>query len=204
MIMRRNLHTRGLSLIEAIIVIALFTVLMIAMMSAVATFYRSNAYTIQQAYEVNNGRRAVELLVRDLREMTFGDDGTFPLVTMATDTISFYSDIDRDDSVEFVRYELIGTTLYKYVYNATGTPPTYSTTTPDETHVISEYVLNTSQASSTFVYYDELGDPATATTTITDIRYIEVVAIINIDPNRNPGEFMLKSAAALRNLKSNL
>jgi hypothetical protein len=51
-----------------------------------------------------------------------------------------------------------------------------------------------------FVYYDEDGKKATATTTATDIRYVGVNIIVNIDPVRDPGEYSLRSSAALRNL----
>lgn len=198
----RTQTARGFTFIEMIVVTALFAVLSIALMNAIVMFYRTNAYTLEQAYEVNSARRALELLTRDLREMTFGDDGTFPLATMGTNTIAFYSDIDRDNSVEYVRYVLTGTTLYKYVYNATGTPIVYPTTTPSERHVVSEYVRNSTQATSTFRYYIEGGGVATATSTVTDVRYIFTTLIINVDPNRSPGEFTLRSTAAPRNLKT--
>lgn len=187
---------------EALVVIAIFTALSLAITTTIGNLYQTNAYTLEQAHEVNNARRGIERAVRDIREMTYGDNGTYPLVEAGTSTIGFYSDIDRDQSVEFVRYRLTGTTLYKLVYNATGTPLTYGTTTPDERYTISEYVRNIAQATSTFRYYIEGGSPATATTTITDIRYVEMTAIINIDPNRSPGEFMLRSSATPRNLKT--
>ncbi len=185
-----------------IVVLALFSVLSLALANTITSFYRANAYTLAQAYEVNSARRALELLTRDLREMTFSDDGTFPLATMATNSIAFYSDIDRDNSVEYVRYALSSTTLYKYVYNATGSPVTYPTTTPSETYVVSEYVRNASQGTSTFRYYIEGGSASTATSTVTDVRYILTTLIINVDPTRSPGEFTLRSTAAPRNLKT--
>jgi Tfp pilus assembly protein PilW len=191
---------RGLSLVETVIIVALFSILMIVISESVASFYRLNAYTIAQAYQVDAARRGVDLLVRDLREMTFADDGTFPLVSMGTTSVGFFSDIDRDSSVEYVVYRLASTTLMKYVYNATGTPPTYSTSTPAETSTLSEYVQNSLQNVPMFVYYDEDGKKATATTTATDIRYVGVNIIVNIDPVRDPGEYSLRSSAALRNL----
>ncbi len=194
------LRMRGLSLVETVIIVALFSILMIVISESVASFYRLNAYTIAQAYQVDAARRGVDLLVRDLREMTFADDGTFPLVSMGTTSVGFFSDIDRDSSVEYVVYRLASTTLMKYVYNATGTPPTYSTSTPAETSTLSEYVQNSLQNVPMFVYYDEDGKKATATTTATDIRYVGVNIIVNIDPVRDPGEYSLRSSAALRNL----
>ncbi len=192
----------GFTLTEVIVVCAIFSLLFAAIMSTIVTFYRVNTYTLAQAQEVQHARRGMELLVRDIREMTFGDDGTYPLVEMSTNTIAFYSDIDRDNSVEYVRYFLATTTLYKYVYNATGTPLSYGTTTPNEQYIISEYVRNITQATSTFRYYMENNLPASATSTITDIRYIGVNLIVNVDPARTPGQFVIYSSAAPRNLKT--
>lgn len=181
--------SRGFTLVETIVVTALFALLMLAITDSLAVFYRANSYTLDQSYEVNSARRGLELMTRDVREMTFGDDGTYPLALIGTSTLGFFSDIDRDNSVEYVKFALSGTTLYKYVYNATGTPVSYPTTTPSETHVISEYVRNNTQATSTFRYYTDGGVLATATTTVTDVRYVGVNLIINVDINRNPGEF---------------
>lgn len=198
--MYRHTPQRGLTLVETIVVVSIFAVLSIAVMESVASFYRYNAYTIAQSYQVQHARRGIELMVRDLREMTYADDGTFPLASMEEHRIAFYSDIDRDDSVEYVEYELASTTLEKRVYNATGTPPVYDTGAPDETIIVSAYVQNQGQGTPTFTYYEGSGLPASATSTVTDIAYVEAQIIVNIDPIRDPGEFMLRGSAALRNL----
>jgi type II secretory pathway component PulJ len=193
----------GLTLVETLVMLSIFTILMLAVMQTVASFYRFNAYTVAQAYQVDHARRGIEFLVRDIREMTYADDGTFPLAVMEDNRIAFYSDIDRDDSVEYVEYELTGTILEKRIYDAAGMPPTYDET-PEETRIISEYVQNLAQATTTFTYFDTDGNPASATSTVTDIKYVETKIIVNIDPVRDPGEYMLRSSAALRNLKDNL
>ncbi len=175
---------------------------MFAIMQSVGVFYRYNAYALAQAQQVNQARRGMDVLVRDIREMTFADDGTFPLSIMEPHRIGFYSDIDRDDSVEYVEIELASTTLEKRIYNAVGNPPVYDAIA-DETHILSTYVQNFDQGTSTFFYFNSEGAPATATTTVTDVVYVEAQIIVNIDPIRDPGEFMLRSSAALRNLKEN-
>ncbi len=188
---------------EMMIVVALYTLVMFAVFLSISTFYKFNAYSIAQSYQVNHARRGMDILVRDIREMTFADDGTFPLAVMEPHRIGFYSDIDRDNSVEYIEYVLASTTLRKYIYGATGNPPVYGST-PEATHILSEYVQNQLQATSTFRYFDTNGALATATTTVTDIVYVEAQIIVNIDPIRDPGQFMLRSSAALRNLKENL
>lgn len=195
---------RGLTYVEMVIVVSIYTIMLLAVSNAISSFYKYNAYSFAQANQVAEARRGITRLVRDIREMTYGDDGAYPLLIMEEHRVGFYSDIDRDNSVEYVEFNLSSTTLEKNIYNATGSPPTYSTSTVAETHILSTYVQNLLQATSTFVYYDVNGNEATATSTVTDIRYVEVRLVVNVDPIRDPGEFMLRSSAALRNLKDNL
>lgn len=192
----------GFTLVETVMVTAIFSLLTLALANTINLLYRTNSYSIAQAAEVDSARRGLELFTRDIREMTYSDDGTYPLSVMGTNTVSFYSDIDRDNSVEYVRYALSTTTLYKYVYNATGTPPSYTLSSPDETYVISEFVRNNGLATSTFEYYIEGGNRSSATSTVTDVRNIIANIIVNVDPNRNPGQFLMRASASPRNLKT--
>lgn len=187
--------------VEMIIVIAIMAILSVLILTSIASFYRYNAYTIAQAYQVNFARRGVEALTRDLREMTYADNGAFPLIEKEDHRVTFYSDIDRDDSVELVEYVVASSTLYKYTYDAEGSPPSYSTSTPDTAVLLSEFVNNLEEGFTTFNYYDAAGNTATSGVSVTDIRYIDINLVINIDPVRDPGEFLLRSSASLRNLK---
>ena len=195
---------KGLTYVEMVVVVSLYTIMLLAVSNAISSFYSYNAYTFAQSNQVAEARRGINLMVRDIREMTYADNGAYPLMVMEEHKIGFYSDIDPDDSVEYVEFNLSSTTLEKNIYNSTGTPPTYSTSTIAETHTLSTYVQNLNQATSTFIYYDVNGLEATATSTVADIRYVDVRVIVNVDPIRDPGEFMLRSSAALRNLKDNL
>lgn len=199
-----NSHT-GLTLVEMLIALAMFTLLSIVVMNGIQRMYIYNAYTFAQAYQVQNARIGLQTMIRDIREMTFADNGTFPLAVMEANEIGFYSDIDRDDSVEYVEYLYADTTtLIKNVYNAVGTPATYDLTTPDETYTLSYYVQNIDQATSTFFYFRADGTEVTTASDLTDVRYIKGQVIINIEPVRDPGQFMLRSSAALRNVQENV
>ena len=189
-----------MTLVEAIVAVAIFTTVSLVVIESIVSFYRYNAYTIAQANQVAHARRGVELSVRDIREMTYADNGAFPFVSKSDNSISFYSDIDRDESVELITYTLASSTLYKYTYNASGFPPTYETNTPDTTYIISEYVQNEAEGRPVFTYYDENGAVASPDTSVADVRYIVVELMINVDPQRDPGSFMLRSSASLRNL----
>ncbi len=80
----------------------------------------------------------------------------------------------------------------------------YDFTTPDEELILSEYVQNIEQATTTFFYFDSNNVELDSSSLLTDVRYIKTQIIVNIDPIRSPGEFMLRTGIAPRNLKDNL
>lgn len=196
---------KGFTLVETLVVAALFTILSLVIGLSIVNLYQSNSYTIAQSYEIDHARRGLQTWLADAREMVYADDGTFPIAVTEAQRFGFYSDIDKDLSTEYTLYELATTTLYKYTYEATGTPPVYNLITPTKVEILSEYVQNLIQATSTFAYFDTNGVALTATSSLlTDIRYIEMRVIVNIDPLRSPGEFLLRGGVAPRNLKDNL
>jgi type II secretory pathway pseudopilin PulG len=193
-----------MSLVEMLVVIALMTILSAMITSSIYYLYKYNAYSLAQAAEVDSARRALARMTNDLREMTYAEDGSFPLVVKNEHLVSFYSDIDYDDSVEYVEYEVATSTLYKRTYNATGNPPTYDLSNPDEELILSEYVQNFLEATSTFRYYDVNGVQLDGTDLLTDVRYVKAQVIVNVNPIQAPGEFVLRTSVAPRNLKDNL
>jgi prepilin-type N-terminal cleavage/methylation domain-containing protein len=194
----------GMTLLEMLIAISIYTVLMLAITTSITTLYRHNAYALEQSQEADNARRGVTQWNRDAKEMTTGEDGNWPISVITEHRLGYYSDTDQDDSIEYVEYVLEDTTLRKFIYNPIGSPATYNKTTPDRVEVLSEYVQNIGQATSTFFYFDNAGNQLTSASPIINVRYIQMQLIINIDPVRNPGEFMLRSSLAPRNLKDNL
>lgn len=195
----------GFTLIEAIMVVALNTILLFVIINTITQLYKNHGYTFEQSNEIEVARRGLGTWVRDAREMTSGANGAFAIVRAGTSTIGFYSDIDKDNSIEYIEYVLgTSTTLRKYTYNPTASS-TYSTTTPSLVEVMSEYVQNGQQNVDIFRYYNSNGVLiASPQAMISDITYITMNIIVNIDPIRSPGEFMLQGSAAPRNLKTNL
>lgn len=202
----KKLKKSGFSLIEALVIVALNTVLLLVITSTVAQLYKNHGYTFEQSNEIEVARKGLGTWVRDAREMTSGANGAFAIVLAGTSTFGFFSDVDKDSSIEYVEYSLgTSTTLRKYTYNPTGYPATYSTTTPSSIEILSEYVQNGKQNTDIFKYYNSNGARiASPQTMISDITYITMNIVVNIDPVRSPGEFMLQGSAAPRNLKTNL
>lgn len=190
---------RGITLLETVVSIGLVAVIMTVVVTSVLFFYRSNASSLEQAYQIDNARRGVEFLVRDLREATTGDDGSYPLVAIATTSITFFSDTDLDQDVEKITYALSGTTFSRTELNPSGNPLAYTgsgTTSP-----VSLFVRNIDSGQPVFRYYDQDGVEITDFTAFGRVRFVSITLAVNILPGRGPNEFTLRSSAALRNLR---
>lgn len=200
----KMIHTkRGLSIVEMLVLVAVFGLVMIAVASSVLFFYRTNSNTVEQAFAINSARKGVQSMVRDIRETAYSDAGAFPVIAIATSTFTFYSDVDRDDSVERIRYFLDDTVLRKGVTNATGDPPAYVDAN-EVISLVSDNVRNTAQMIDTFSYFTATGTQITNFADVTDVAFVDVHLIVNINPSRLPEEFTLRGSATLRNLKTNL
>ena len=199
-------NQKGLSFIEAMIVISVSTILMVAITSTVANFYRYNAFTIEQTLAVNAARKGIEEAVGDIREAAYSEEGGYPIVSAATSTFSFYSDVNTDNNVEFIRLFLDPVTLEfkKGVTSAGGTPLTY-VGQPELIFILGENVKNIEDNTNIFTYYRSDGTQVTnLTANLLDISFVQTTIITNVNPNRAPNDFTLTSSATIRNLKSNL
>lgn len=194
----------GMTLVETVMAIGIYTILILAISTSTTSLYKTNSYALSQANEIDNARRGMTQWNRDVKEMTTAEDGTFPVAIIDEHKLGYYSDTDQDDTVEYVEYVLASTTLTKYTYKAAGTPPVYDLVNPAQVHVLSLYVQNINQGTSTFFYFDETGGALSSSSPLVNVKYIKAQIIVNIDPHRSPGEFMLRSSIAPRNLKENL
>ncbi|HEY4502500.1 MAG TPA: prepilin-type N-terminal cleavage/methylation domain-containing protein [Candidatus Paceibacterota bacterium] len=194
---------KGFTLIEMILVVGISSLVLGTIVSSVLYFYRTNAHAVEQVYAIEGARKGIEYLVRDLREATYADDGSYPFIAISDSEVFFYSDVDRDDSVERIRYRLVSGVLEKGVTKAHGNPATYSDV--DELFsVISTSVRNEENNVPIFSYFDAGGTAIADFNNVTDVVFISVNLIININPARLPEDFTLRSSATIRNLKTNL
>lgn len=188
-----------MTFIEAMVWIALMVAAMSAIASTVMYFYRTNAYSLEQATAVTSAQRGLESVVRTIREAAYSSEGAFPIVTVSPHDFVFYADVDEDPLIERVHYYVSGTTLMRGVLDPTGNPPDYIGA--ESTDVVADYVHNLSVGSSTFQYYDALGaEVASSTSAYTSIRFVKVTLGVNVNIETLPSRLTLYSSAALRNL----
>jgi hypothetical protein len=189
---------KGFTLVETLITIAFFILVMGAVTSFIAMAYRVYDYTWQQSIAVDEARRGVEVMIKEIREARPGDDGSFIIEKAEDFQFVFYSNIDRDEATERVRYFIKGTDFKKGVINPEGWPIRYLREN-EAISILSRYVRN---QPLIFRYFDgdqnELALPAR----LKDTKLVRVYLAINVDPNRFPQEVVLESDVQLRNLKT--
>ncbi len=193
--------SRGFTLIETIVTIAIFGSIMVLISSSILYFYRAHNYTIEQSFAIESARRGIEVMVREIREVTYSDTGAYPVVSAGLQSFSFYSDVDKDSNVEKIRYFLDGTSFKRGSIKASGNPLVYNAG-DEEISVLSDNVRN--DTVPIFHYYDQNGAEIINLSNVTSIALVSVDLMVNVTLSRAPDEFILRSSANLRNLKINL
>lgn len=187
-----------MTIIEAVVWIAVFLSAMLALMTSVLYFYRTSNYTIQHAAATASAQHGIDLMVRTIREASYASNGAYPVISLAANDLKFYADVDGDLGVEKVHYYLSGTLLIKGLVDPTGDPPVYAGI--EATSTVSDYVRNIAQNTALFTYFDKNGNQVNDYTKIGNVRFVTANLLIDVDPNRTPVPVNLRSSAAMRNL----
>lgn len=194
-----NMKSRGFTLVEVLVLITVTGILGITLNTLIVNFYRANSFLLQQTSAIDSARKGLRLSFQNLRQATYGEDGSYPIQSAATSSITFYSDVDNDGSVEKIQLYLSNLSFYRSVTEATGTPLAY-TATPATT-TIAAYVRNAT-SSPIFRYYDVDGiEISSSTIPIGAIASISTSLQIDLNPARAPDILTLEETATLRNLR---
>jgi len=185
---------KGFTLIETIVAIAVSSAVFLAVFGFVYYFYRTSGYSLSQMIAVNSARKGMETMVREIREATYSDEGSYLIKNAQNQSFTFYSDIDKDSNIEQVRYFLDGNTLKKGVTKSNDLFKYLDEN--EEIRSLSNNVCNNEE--KIFTYYNGNNEEVEI---FADIRLIQIKLIINTDFNRPPREFTLISNAQLRNLR---
>lgn len=189
---------KAFTLIETMVVIAVVLSAGIALMGAIQYFYQSNAFILEQTAALESTRRGHTFTLQNMREASYGDDGSYPITIAATSTMTFHGDIDVDGGVERIRLYLQNGTLYRGVTNSNGNPASY-VGQPEVREAIASFVRN-SASTPIFTYYNEDGAALAQPVDLTEIVSVGVRLDVDLNPNRAPNVFTLSGTSTLRNL----
>lgn len=192
---------RGFTLLETLVVIGVFSFALGAVVTSTIYFYRTNANAIEQAFALQSARTGVSEMVRVMREVSYSEEGSFPVVSISENEFIFYSDHNHDGLVERVRYVLEDNLLKQGVVSPSGNPLSYDLFGED-VRVVSEAIRNNEDGVPVFVYLNQNGEVIDNFTHTSAVALVEVTLIVNINPTRLPEEFTLRSTASLRNVRA--
>lgn len=201
------MNQKGFTFIETLMTLAIFIFALIAVTGIIAQIYRTYNYTFQQSAAINSARRGVETMLKEIREAQTGDNGSYMIESASDFEFIFYGDIDKDASVERIRYFLDGANFKKSVIDPTGYPIQYLAEN-EVISTLSEYVRN--DELPIFTYYngdypaDTINNPLPTPSRLKETKLMRVYLKINANPARSPKYFELESNVQIRNLKVNL
>ena len=197
----------GFTLIEAVVVVAIFTLIAYGLIELVSSIIVSSSKQSALLTGSDQARKLAFQITTELREATPSSIGAYPLDTASGQQIIFYSNVDADSSIERVRYFLQGTTLKRGIVKPSGNPLSYNLAGETVTDVQNDVANG---ATDIFLYYDGsyngvAGNPFTSPVSVIAVKYVKVnLKITNRGGIKNTNSYTVTAGAAFRNLKTNL
>lgn len=105
---------KGFTLIETIVTVLIFTLSIGAAAGVVIHLYSVHDYTYQQAQAIKEARRGVRTMIKELRETEVAETGAYAIARAEDYKLVFYSNVDKDEAIEKVKYYLAGKRTSNY------------------------------------------------------------------------------------------
>ena len=206
LIMKKNIYKKGVTLVEVLVSVGV-----IVLITITASTFQKDIFTLNFSLQNNlnaqlDARHLVKVMVAELRKTTQSSTGAYPIELASTTTITFYSDVNNNGSIDKVRYFVSGSTIKKGVITPTGNPLTYNPGSEVLSTLIDSVV--SSSTLPVFQYYPSsytgTTSPLTQPVDVSQVRLVKITVIIDKDPNKSPAPIVVTSSVSLRNLKDNL
>lgn len=195
----------GMTFVEMIMAIAIFTIGMEGFTLLFARTWKINSYTLEMGQSTMAVSQGLNKMVDYIRRARQGDDGAFPVKLADDDELTFFCDYDKDGITERIHLYKNNTNIRMGVTNPTATlPKTYPAGDQEDYLIVSDIVNNIS--TPIFYYFnkdypaDTTNNPLTTPAHLIDVKMAKVYLEINIDPGRGPENVKIQSFVALRNL----
>jgi prepilin-type N-terminal cleavage/methylation domain-containing protein len=191
---------RGYTLLETLMVLAIIAILFPALFLMIRSLYHSHEHTLARSIARNNGTAVLNDIVNDIRAASYSENGALPVVHIATNTITIYTDTDFDRKTEQIRYALLGDTLLRG--NIEPTDDSLYPAATETTDVVLRRVQNSTTGTPVFRFYDEHGneiDPTTGNTIA--VKRIAVQLDVGGVFGSTHTHAHVHSSASIRNLK---
>jgi len=104
--MKKQKIIKGFTFIETLVAIFVFALVMGVVAGFIVLSYQTHSYAFEESAAVEEARRGMEIMIKEIRAAKTGDSGAYPIELADDKQFIFYSDIDNDGKTERVRYFL--------------------------------------------------------------------------------------------------
>ncbi|PID52330.1 MAG: hypothetical protein CR972_02535 [Candidatus Moraniibacteriota bacterium] len=202
---------RGITLIETIVSIGIFSIVMLGTAVFFVRMWEINSFTYEIGIASFVASRGVEEATQNIRKARPAENGAFAIEYADADEIIFFMDYDYDGVAERIHYFLENERFQMGVRepDLTTTPISYAT--GDEFVIdAANYIVNESSGYDVFEYYGDSSEifsyanvddnKLTAPIDTGDIKMIKMLLFVNPDPLRKPNNVRIQSFIVIRNL----
>jgi prepilin-type N-terminal cleavage/methylation domain-containing protein len=198
---------KGMSLVEMIIAIAIFSIGMAGFTALFSFSWKQNKYVMEMGQTTMAASQGMNKIVQYLREVRQGDDASYPVISADDNDLIVFGDYDKDGITERLHFYKLanGTDIIMGIRKpSTSLPKTYAAGDAS-TQIIASHIVNNA-TTPIFAYYDgnypedSVNNPVATPAVPPNVRLIRIDLHINIDPNRPPDNVQIQSFVEIRNL----
>ncbi len=196
----------GFTLIEVLIAMSILSgIVFIVSMFGLDIFsfqiFLGDVFTMQQEINLTLTSMGIEI-----RATGPSANGSYPIESASSNSLTFYSDIDGDNVFERVRYFVSGANLKRGVIEPSGNPAVYNLANEVSTDVVKNIILPPAASQSLFLYYDQnyIGTqaPLPLPIDVNKIRLIRATVTADKTPQDLIGRIDYSSTMLIRNLRN--
>lgn len=207
--MQKNIQKKikGLTLIEMMMSIAIFTMGIAGFTILFSKTWKTNSYVLEMGQSSMNASQGVNKIVDYIRRSKQADDGAYPIKSADGNNLVLFSDYDKDDVTERLHFYKSGQNILMGVTDPTVTlPKTYPSSDQQIITLVSSVVNASNEPIFSYYNRDYPGDitnnPLTmpVASHLADIRLMKIFLQINTNPNKLPSNVRIQSFVEMRNL----
>ena len=196
----------GLTLLEMLIAISIFTICMAGFSVLFSRSIKSNTYILDMGQNSFALAQGMEKIVEYIREARQGDNGNYPIVAATDNSLTIYSDYNGDGVTERLHIYLQNSQILMGITIPTSSGAVKIYASGDQqTKTISTHIVN-GASDKLFLYFnqnypaDTVNNPLSISGDFSTIRMVEITLKMNVDPNRTSDNVVAQSFAQMRNL----
>jgi len=206
---KKNINFSGMSLIEMIVAIAIFSLGISGFSLLFIKSWKTNAYIYEAGQDSFIASRAVNSLVNNLRRIKQAENGDYPIKSASDFDLVAYMDIDDDNKAEKIHYYLNQDSdeLRLGVSQPSASNPPVYASGDDVVSVLAMHVVNSadqpifSYFSNNYLSDNTPFEVPVGSENINNIKIIKANILVDIRPYNSPDHITIESFAQLRNLK---